>query len=307
LVAFRCEEIGSTLRRVRGRVDVVIVSYNSAESLRAAVTGVLNLAGVTVIVADNASRDDSLGVIADLDVVALPLEHNGGFAAGCNAGWRAGASDYVLLVNPDAEIDAAALEVLVDVLEREPGVGAVGPRIVGLDGSLEYSQRRFPRLISTFAQALFLHRFFPRAAWVDELVRDPAAYEAAGSPDWLSGACLLLRRSVLEALDGLDEGFFMYGEDVDLCKRVRDAGYDLRYDPSAVVVHEGGASAPRPTLFPVLAASRLRYARKHTPRAAPFVRLGIALGELTHILLSSGGSAGRIGHARALQRVLSAR
>src|SRR6266511_3110398 len=135
--------------------------------------------------------------------------------------------------------------------------GGVAPRIVHTDGTLDYSQRRFPRLRSTYAQALFLHRLFPRATWTDEVIREDEAYARRGSPDWVSGACMLMRRSVLEELNGLDEGFFMYCEDIDLCRRLRRAGYDLVFEPDARVLHEGGASAPRTSLLPVLASSRL--------------------------------------------------
>jgi GT2 family glycosyltransferase len=112
---------------------------------------------------------------------------------------------------------------------------------------------------------------------------------------------MLIRRSVLEALDGLDEGFFLYGEDVDLCRRVRRAAFDIRYEPRATCAHVGGVSTPRPRLLPVLAASRIRYARKHRSRlVAELERVGVGLGALTHVVVARGGIAVRVGHARAL-------
>ena len=283
-------------------VDVVIVAYNSRERLRACVAPLLEAPGLNVIVVDNASPDRSLDAVRDLRVTAIQLPVNGGFAHGVNAGWRAGSLPYVLLLNPDARIDPTSLETLVRVLEDDQTVGAVAPRIVNEDGTLDYSQRRFPRLRSTYARALFLHRLFPAATWTDELVRDEDAYARRGSPDWVSGACILLRREALALLDGLDEGFFMYGEDIDLCRRLRVAGYGIRFEPSAVVEHEGGASAPRAELLPVLAASRLRYAAKHrgTP-AALLERIGVALEAATHLAVARGGLAARAGHARALR------
>lgn len=284
------------------RVDVVVVSYNSRDRLRACVAPFVTMEGVQVIVADNASADGSLDAVADLPVKTVRLDVNGGFAFGCNAGWRAGDAPYVLFVNPDARLDEASLRRLVQVLDEEERVGVVAPRILDEDGSVEPSQRRFPRLASTYAHALFLHRLFPRAAWASELVRDPVAYERAGSPEWVSGACLLVRRGVLEEIGGWDDGFFMYCEDKDLCRRVRLAGWDVRYEPGAAITHEGGASAPRSSLLPVLAASRVRYARKHRGAAgAAAERAGIALIELTHMVASKGGKASRSGHARALR------
>jgi GT2 family glycosyltransferase len=122
----------------------------------------------------------------------------------------------------------------------------------------------------------------------------------------VSGACILVRRSALAELSGWDEGFFMYCEDIDLCRRLRKAGYDVLFEPEAAVLHEGGASAPRTSLLPVLAASRLRYAAKHRGAAAATLeRLGIALGALTHLLVSRGGREARAGHARALRLAIS--
>ena len=286
-------------------VDVVIVSYNSRDRLRACVEPLLGLSDVNVIVVDNASPDGSLEAVRELALTAIQLSENGGFAHGVNAGWRAGSARYVLLLNPDARIDGDSLDVLVGALEEEPRRGAVAPRIVDDEGSLDWSQRRYPRLRSTYARALFLHRLFPRADWTDELIRDEEAYTRRGSPDWVSGACVLLRREALEQLHGLDEGFFMYAEDIDLCKRLRSIGYELLFEPAAVVEHEGGASVPRTSLLPVLAASRVRYAVKHRGRLGALLeRLGVALEALTHVAVSRGGVAARAGHARALRLAL---
>ena len=291
---------------VSAMVDVVIVSYNSRDRLGACVGPLLETPGANVIVVDNASRDQSLEAVRDLPVQAIQLPVNGGFAHGVNAGWRAGSAPYVLLLNPDARIDAGSLETLVRALEADPGIGAVAPRILDDAGSLDYSLRRFPRLRSTYARALFLHRLFPTASWTDELIRDHAVYERRGNPDWVSGACILLRRDALVELDGLDEGFFMYSEDIDLCRRLRAAGYELLYEPEALVEHEGGASAPRAELLPVLAASRLRYAAKHRGTAGALLeRFGVALEAATHVAVSRGGRRTRAGHARALRLAMT--
>jgi len=280
---------------------VVVVSYNSRDELRGCVDPFLANPDAHVIVVDNASPDGSLDAVRDLPVTAIQLPRNGGFATGVNAGWRAGSSPYVLILNPDAQIDDASLRALARVLDEEPRVGAVAPRIHHEDGSLDYSQRLFPRLRSTYAQALFLHRVFPRATWTDELVRDDQAYARRGAPDWVSGACILVRRDVLVELGGLDEAFFMYCEDIDLCRRLRSSGYQLVFEPTASVLHLGGASAPRAGLLPALAASRVRYARKHRGRVVALLeRVGVGLGAATHALVGRGGRAMRAGHARAL-------
>jgi N-acetylglucosaminyl-diphospho-decaprenol L-rhamnosyltransferase len=287
-------------------IDVIVVSYNSREHLRACVEPLASLGHVNVVVVDNASPDGSLDAVDGLPLTVIQNERNGGFAYGCNTGWRAGRAPNVLFLNPDARVDASALDALTAPLENDDRLGAVAPRIVHEDGSLDYSQRRYPRLRSTYAQALFLHRLFPHAPWTDEVVRDDEQYVRQGSPDWVSGAAVMVRRSVLEELGGFDERFFMYCEDTDLCKRVWDLGREIRYEPDATVMHVGGGSAPRASLLPVLATSRIRYARKHRSAVyAVLERVGVALGALTHLAVSRGGRAARAGHARSLKVAVS--
>jgi N-acetylglucosaminyl-diphospho-decaprenol L-rhamnosyltransferase len=283
-------------------VDVVVVSYNSRAHLRRCVAPLAGCNGVRPIVVDNASPDRAHETVRDLPVTIVELPTNGGFSAGCNAGWRAGAAPYVLFLNPDSRLEPEALERLVSAVEGDRRAGAAAPRIVGEDGELNWSQRRFPHLASIWAQALYLHRIFPRASWVDELVRDRAAYERPGSPDWASGACLLVRREVLERLGGFDDRFFMYWEDTDLCRRIRALGLEVRYEPAVTLVHAGGASAPRSSLLPVLAESRLRYVRKHHGRLrAALERVGVAFAAATH---AAAAPTARGGHLRSLVLVL---
>ena len=282
-------------------IDVVVVSYNSRDHLRACVEQLAGAGGFTVIVVDNASTDGSVDALAGLPVTILALSSNGGFAHGCNVGWRRGRSPFVLFLNPDAAIDPASVRRLAGVLERDHRVSVAAPKIVNADGALDYSLRRFSRVRSTFARALFLHRLFPRAAWADEIVRHGEVYESAGSADWVSGACMLIRRSALEQLDGFDEGFFMYCEDQDICRRVWNAGEQVRYEPSATCIHEGGASAPRAALLPTLARSRVRYATLHHGRLlATFERVGLALEALIRVVVTPRGFAARSGHAHAI-------
>jgi N-acetylglucosaminyl-diphospho-decaprenol L-rhamnosyltransferase len=286
-------------------VDVVVVSYQSRGHLRACVEPLCGDASVRVLVVDNASSDGSLEAVRDLPVAAVALPENGGFARGCNAGWRTGHAPHVLFLNPDARLGIPALTRLSATLDRNPQAGAVGPKILNDDGSMHLSQRRFPRLASTYGQALFLHRLFPRAAWPTEVVRDERAYEVSTAPEWVSGACIMVRRSALEALRGFDEDFFLYCEDKDLCKRLRAVGYAVLFQPEAVCAHAGGASAPRPQLLPLLAESRMLYSRKHLGRtSAALDRAGIGLGAVTHAIASVREGIARA-HLRSLARILA--
>ncbi len=288
------------------RIDAVVVSYNSRDTLRAAVEPLLALPDVAVTVVDNASTDGSSATIADLPVRAIDAGRNGGFGFGCNLGMHAGSAPFVLFINPDARIAAEDLARLATVLEADPSVALVGPQLREEDGALIPSMRRYQRLGSTWAQALFLHRVLRRARWANEIVHDPATYAAPAAPEWLSGACMLVRRDVLEELGGFDEGFFLYCEDMDLCRRLRAAGHEIRYEPSAVARHEGGHSAPRSSLFPVLAQSRTRFARKHDGPVAAFLqRVGLGVHAATHCAAALvGRPAHRQGNAAALRAVL---
>ena len=288
------------------RVDAVVVSYRSAATLRDCVTSLLAIPGVAVTVVDNASPDDTLATIEDLDTQTIRSQRNGGFSFGCNLGAARGDAPFLLFLNPDARMGAAALDALVNALTTDPEAGVAGPRLLE-DGELAWSQRRFPRLRSTFAEALFLHRLLPRASWTDELIREPAVYERPGSPDWISGACMLVRRELFEAIGGFDERFFLYCEDADLCRRVWDAGYAVRFVPAAEVSHVGGASSGTGETRAIGARSRVLYARKHLrPAAARMEALGVALGEATHAATAMHRPATRRGHVAALRRVLGA-
>jgi N-acetylglucosaminyl-diphospho-decaprenol L-rhamnosyltransferase len=289
-------------------VDVVVVSYNSRATLRACVEPLAAAADVDVIVIDNASADGSLETVADLSVRSVSRSGNGGFALACNEGWRAGSAPFVFFLNPDATIEEHSLRVLLGAIRADDRIGAAAPKILGPDGSLHHSLRRFPRLCSTYARALFLPRLLPLAPWADEVVRDERAYERPGWPEWASGAGLLVRRSALERIGGFDEAFFLYSEDTDLCRRLRQAGFRIRYEPGAVVRHTGGGSGARADLLPLLALSRRLYARKHEGRvAAQLERAGLILEAATHLIVCRGGIAERAGRVSSLLALVGVR
>jgi GT2 family glycosyltransferase len=287
-------------------VDVVVVSYGSRATLRSCVAAPAGDPALHVVVVDNASADDAHDTIADLDVTVVRAGRNGGFSFGCNLGIAGGSAPYVLLLNPDAQIAPDAVGRLRAVLDDDPGIAIAAPLILEEDGTVAPSLRRFPTVRTALAQALFLHRLVP--AW-DEMLREPATYAAAGDAQWASGACLLIRRSVLEQLGGMDERFFLYCEDTDICARVHDAGLRVRFDPAAVCRHVGGVSGDRSGLRPVLAASRVAYARKHgrgRVRTAAQVAL-IGLGEALHAIAKPHRPAQRRGHVAAARAVVAGR
>jgi N-acetylglucosaminyl-diphospho-decaprenol L-rhamnosyltransferase len=288
-------------------VDVVVVAYRSGDTLRGCVEPLAALPHIHVTVVDNACPDDSTATVADLAVEIVRSPRNGGFSYGCNLGAARGSAPYVLFLNPDARIDEAALERLAGVLRDDPATGLAAPKILDEDGSLSYSLRRYPRLRSTYAQALFLHRLWPLATWTDELIRDHDAYERPGTPEWVSGACMLVRRSAFAAIGGWDERFFLYCEDTDLCVRLWETGHAVRFEPAAQVWHVGGASSGVGETQAIAARSRVLYAAKHLrPLPARLEGLGVALSEATHVMSSVTRPASRRGHAKALRAALAA-
>lgn len=230
-------------------VSVIIVHYETPALLRqclAAVTGPGMATVAEVRVIDNASRGSAVQAVA----AAFPgveFEFNAanvGFAAACNQGMRAGAAPYCLLLNPDAILDAGALARLVATMEVGPRVGAVAPRLVNPDGSLQYSCRRFPARGWLLVRAARLDRWFPGA--MDRYLMRDWDHGAEAPVDWAMGACLLLRRQALAQVGWLDPGFFMYYEDLDLCYRLWARGWEVRYAAQAVVRHEHQRGSARP-------------------------------------------------------------
>jgi N-acetylglucosaminyl-diphospho-decaprenol L-rhamnosyltransferase len=282
-------------------LDVVVVTYNSREHVRPCVQPLCNNSRIEVIVVDNDSADGTPDAIRDLPLKLIESRENRGFAAACNTGFGHGDAPFVCFLNPDAVATPEALLSLVARLEVDDRVGCVAPRVVEPDGSTQYTQHWFPTLRTTFARALFLHRLIPSSSTTFDVV-DPAQYQREATPDWVAGACLVLRRRVLERLHGFDERFFMYCEDMDLCKRIRDLGLGVVYDPNTEITHVGGASAPKTAQITRFSRSRILYAQKHRSGLSRLVELlGIALDAGTHMILTSQGWEARRRYAAALR------
>lgn len=241
------------------RVLVVIVNYRTPDltidCLRSLENEAYTTAGcsVEVVVTDNDSGEGSVPRIQKAVhdhgwtswVTIQPLERNGGFAYGNNAAIRPAMAssqppDFIWLLNPDTIIRPGALATLMTFLVGHPDVGIVGSRLLTPKGTAEWSAFRFHSVWSELengAQLGLLSRLLSR--WI----LSPPAPTAASQCDWASGASLLIRRSVFEAIGYLDENFFLYFEEVDFCKRARDAGWTCWYVPEAEVLHLAGQSS----------------------------------------------------------------
>jgi len=221
--------------------DVVIVHYSTPDLLRRcleALTGMASAALGQVVVVDNASpgRDveEMRGVFPG---VAFQLnDRNLGFAAACNQGICRTASPYCLLLNPDAVLDGEALGALERCLAELPEAGAAAPRLINSDGSLQWSCRRFPTLRAVLVRGARLEELWPGP--VDAYLMRDWDHGHRAPVDWALGACLLLRRVAVEQVGLLDEDYFLYYEDTDLCRRLGLAGWPVYYEPAAVVQHE---------------------------------------------------------------------
>lgn len=266
-------------------VDVVVVAYRSGSHLRASVEPLCNEPDLHVIVVDNACPERSTAQVEGLPVELVEMGRNAGFGAGCNSGAGRGRGDAILFLNPDATIAPSDVRALAAVLDGDPSCAAVGPRILETNGELQLSMRRAPRLRSAFGEAFFLHHLFRHAAWPTEIVR--IGYDTPREVEWLSGAVLCARRSAFEQVGGFDERLFLYSEDTDLCTRLRERGYALRYEPGALARHAGGGSAPRSSLVALKAEGRVTYARLHERRARYLAfRLAYAAHELVRVPLA---------------------
>lgn len=265
-------------------LSVIVVSYNTRELLARCLQSLAPASpqvAPEIIVVDNASRDGSAEMLVRESprVTFIANTTNLGFARAVNQGIRASRGAFLALVNSDAEASAGSLDALVAFLKNRPAVGAVGPQILLPDGRRSNSCFRFPNLIRPYLNFEVL-----RGVCGDYF---SLAYPAAspvlvngGAVDWLSGACLMLRRKALDQVGLLDERFFMYFEDTDLCRRLRRGGWVVWYLPAVRVVHQVGQSSgrDRERLRLELRRSCLHYFRTHHPGPVAWAVRGLVAG-----------------------------
>jgi GT2 family glycosyltransferase len=252
------------------RISVIVISFNGIEFIDNCLsTTIMSLANTSseVIVIDNASSDGTVELIKNKYSQVRLLENKGnlGFARAVNQGFELAAGKYILILNQDTRIIGNAIPALADRLEREQTVGTIGPEFIGFDGRLQKSARAFPRyrdLLFEFTGLSYLFsgsRVFAnwKMGWFDHL--------AEREVDQPMGAALMIRRELLEKIGGLDESFGIFFNDVDFCRRVREAGYVNLYYPEAVVAHFVGGSTRKRRAKMIIESHRsmLRYFAKY--------------------------------------------
>lgn len=229
-------------------VSVIVVSFNTRELLRECLqTLQAQAGGVTyqLIVVDNASRDGSADMVAAEfpEATLIRSAVNLGFANANNRGFAEAQGRHVVLLNSDAFLRPGALPRAVAHLDAEPHIGLGGARLVGRDDTWQPSARMFPSLLNDFLALSGLAARFPRSRFCGRMDRTWADPGEPAEVDWTPGAFTIIRREVLEQVGYFDPAFFLYYEEVDLCRRVKAAGYTIWYWPDVVVVHLGGESS----------------------------------------------------------------
>jgi GT2 family glycosyltransferase len=227
------------------------------------------------VVVDNASTDGSAGVAEEFPHSRLIRNTaNVGFGRAVNQAAAVARAPLLLLINPDCRLMPGAIAALRSVLDAEPSCAVVGPRILDPDGAVQGSARGDPDMLTgLFGRTGALRVLLPflpvsrRNVVVEDAVRTPASSVVV---DWLSGACVLVRRDAFAAAGGFDERFFLYWEDADLCRRLRNRGFDIRYVPGATAVHQVGRSsqtARRSSIRAFHSSAYLYYATHVAPGA----------------------------------------
>lgn len=255
-------------------VTAIVVNWNAGDLLGRCLESLQRSElPLEVLLVDNASTDGTTSTVRERFPAVRLIENreNLGFSRANNQALSQSRGRFILLLNPDAELQTGALEALVSRLEARPQAAVVGPRVIDGQGRPQSTRRRFPTLGTEFLESTLLQRFLPldhpvlrRYYLLDR------SDEEAQAVDWLVGACLLVRRAALDQVGPLDERFFMYFEEVDWCQRLRWAGWEILYEPSALVVHHGGRSSEQVPLrrHCLFNESKCRYVAKYHGRAA---------------------------------------
>lgn len=307
--------------------SVIIVNWNTKELLRQCLKSVLastDLASVEIWVVDNASDDGSAGMVEkEFPAVRLVCNQvNVGFSAANNQAIRMASSKYVLLLNPDTRIVGDAIGAMVAFLEGNGRVGAVGCKLLNGDGSTQLSCHSFNKYFKTFTYAAGLHsliRYNSFSKWVGRFfgnhlrsLVNVGNYDTAMFPDWVLGACLLVRREAFDHIGLLDERLFMYADDEDLCYRLNLGGWKVAYIPDGKVIHYGGQSSKQAARTMAVESWRSRlffferhYGRRSVTPLKIVILAGMGLRLLSCLPLAALGRQGQRSNVSTCFRILA--
>lgn len=288
-------------------LSVIVVSTNEAHWLSACLSTVQAHAGsasLDVVVVDNSSVDGTAELVRrEFPAARVVHSENRGFAHGNNRGLETSRARYVLFLNPDTEIVDGTFGDLVATLDRRPDIGLVGVRQLTPDGEVYPTIRRFPSVSRALGEALVSERWPRTPAWAGERVRDPAAYERECECDWTSGSYMLARREALQSAGFLDERFFIYAEEPDLCLRIKRDGWKVVHLPAMTIVHHAGKGGIRPRMIAQDAYVRRQYASKHF--GAPYAAAYLSAVAARHVVraIAPGADSETVHDRRAAARL----
>ena len=252
------------------KLSIIIVSWNVKKDLENCLNSLYKNQPsypFEIIVVDNASADDTVNILKNdfPEVMMIANRNNLGFAAANNQGIERAKGQYILLLNPDTIVHSGSLDVLIEFMDENEDVGICGPKLLNTDGSIQRSIRRYP----SFRGALHRHTVFKslgvfKSEYRRWLMKD-FGQDGQRDVEQLMGAALMVRKSVLDEVGGMDERFFMYYEEVDLCYRIKQAGWRVVFLPQADITHLGGRSSEQVPVEKQLMAmtSLLKFFRKH--------------------------------------------
>ncbi|HEY81470.1 MAG TPA: glycosyltransferase family 2 protein [Anaerolineae bacterium] len=289
-------------------IAILIVSWNVRELLLGCLNALPEAVGdaysYEVILVDNASSDGTVEAVQEAfpHVRIIANKENRGFTRGNNQALAATQARYLFLLNPDTQPLPDSIATLARYLDQHPQVGMVGPRLWYGDGRPQPSRRRFPTLLTLFTESTIIQHYLPQLPIFAHFIMADVPDDAPQEVDWLVGAAIMVRREVYEQIGGLDEGFFMYSEELDWCHRAKDAGWRIAYHPAAEIIHYEGKSSEQARARRDIAffTSRVRYTRKYFgPLWAELLR-GWLLSTFAFLWLREGAKW-RVGHKRALR------
>jgi GT2 family glycosyltransferase len=288
-------------------ISALIVTWNSADALPGLFETLQTGPAVEVVHVDNASTDASIDVGRTWrgTITQIRNARNAGFAAALKQAAAVATGRYLLIANPDLRLEPGAVATLASRLDDDPAVGAAGPKLLESDGTVQlFCARRLPNLAGAAAAAFGVRRLIA-GRLLDPYTFGRQSYDEERDVPCLSGAAMLVRREALEAVGGIDDRWFMYFEDIDLCARLGQAGWRLRYVPAAVGRHAGAASSPRDDRLRVWLAVHLEAALNlffsiHRGRAAASVHRALVGVRGVLVLAASpvtGAESARLGAA----------
>jgi N-acetylglucosaminyl-diphospho-decaprenol L-rhamnosyltransferase len=278
---------------------IITVSTNEAKWLRRCLGTVFDHLGdlrADVVVADNESDDGTRELVtSEFPKARVVSSRNHGFSHANNRALMTCNARYVLFLNPDTEIIEGEFADLVEAMDARPTVGLIGVRQVVPGGALDRTIRYFPNALRALGEALGAERVPGRPRWLGERELDLAAYDREVVCDWTTGSFMLARREAIESAGYLDERYFMYSEETDLCRRIKTAGWEVRHLPSMTILHHDGKAGVKPSIEALMAWNRVAYARKHfSPVHRTAYSGAVMLGHALRSVFAGSGEQGRL-------------